>query len=54
MDRQKDSRFLWRIDMAYEQKNKAEYSGQDAPNRRLREGVTDLRTDGPTDGHTLL
>ena len=30
-------------------KNKAEYSGKDAPSRRPREGVTDLRMDGRTD-----
>ena len=29
--------------------NKAEYSALDASRRRLREGVTDLRTDGRTD-----
>ena len=34
--------------------NKAEYSAPDAPSRRRREGVTDLRTIGPTDGHTLI
>ena len=32
--------------------NKAEYTAKDAPITRLREGVTDLRTDGPTDGRT--
>ena len=32
--------------------NKAEYSALDASRRRLREGVTDLWTDGPTDGQT--
>ena len=36
--------------------NKAEYPALDASRRRLREGVTvlrtDLRTDGPTDGRT--
>ena len=43
-------------------KNKAEYSALNASRRRLREGVTDLRTDErtdgrkdrPTEGHTLL
>ena len=34
--------------------NKAEYSASDASRRRLREGVTDLRTDLRTDGQTLL
>ena len=29
--------------------NKAEYSASDAPSSRLREGVTDRRTDGRTD-----
>ena len=29
--------------------NKAKYSALDASRRRLREGVTDLRTDGRTD-----
>ena len=32
--------------------NKAEYSAQDAPSSRLREGVTDRRPDGPTDRRT--
>ena len=38
--------------LLYRNVNKAEYSAQDAPSRRLREGVTDLRTDRPTDGPT--
>ena len=33
-------------------KNKAEYSALDASRRRLREGVTDLRTDRRMDGRT--
>ena len=32
--------------------NKVEYSALDASRRCLREGVTDLRMDGPTDGQT--
>ena len=34
--------------------NKANYSALDASCKCLREGVTDLRTDGRTDGQTLL
>ena len=42
-------------------RNKAGYTAQDAPSTRLKitrdgrtYGPTDLRTDGPTDGHTLI
>ena len=37
---------------ARQHKNKAGYMAQDAPSRRLREGVTDQRTDRRMDGQT--
>ena len=46
------------IEQHFYEYNKAEYSASDAPSSHLREGVTDRRPDGPTDGrtdgHTLL
>ena len=50
-DKQKEKE--WRRE-AIDGINKADYSALDASRRRLKEGVTDLRTDGWTDGPTLL